>query len=129
MINDNDCGFSKGAGEYLEHSRRIVSTLKKKNKRLTDTDMSEDQMILFLGENHPSAREAISSLLEAGKNGNEMAGLSIFTLIDLKGIYGKELGDLWESSGEKYRLSHQENDGQIKNVQRRKNKNLPQWKF
>lgn len=69
----------------------------KPHDRLTDPNMSIDHMIKLLCEGNTDAEECINSLMKASET-DPRAGLCIYSRVDSRGCYGKDLADVWISS-------------------------------
>lgn len=79
---------------------RIFNRLKAASKphdRLTDPNMTVDQMFKLLCEGNADAEECINELLKAGET-DPRAGLCIYSRVDSRGCYGKDLADVWIAS-------------------------------
>jgi hypothetical protein len=69
----------------------------KPHDRLTEPNMTTDHMFSLLCEGNADAEEYISELLKASKT-DRKAGLCIFSRVDSRGCYGKDLADVWIAS-------------------------------
>lgn len=69
----------------------------KPHDRLTDPNMSIDRMFELLCEGNADAEECISSLMKASET-DPRAGLCIYSRVDSRGCYGKDLADVWITS-------------------------------
>jgi hypothetical protein len=81
----------------LKVEKKVKESELKPHDRLTDPNMPIDRMIELLCEGNADAEECINSLMKASET-DPRAGLCIFSRVDSRGCYGKDLADVWISS-------------------------------
>jgi hypothetical protein len=81
----------------LKVEKKVKESELKPHDRLTDSNMTVDHMFKLLCEGNADAEECINELLKAGET-DQRAGLCIYSRVDSRGCYGKDLADVWIAS-------------------------------